>query len=337
MSGIRDIGSDCFHPLWMQNLPQMTKFGGHLISFRSGTGIAAILCGDKLALNMILKEKDSIDTRFARMERALSLQASLHERQRLERDLAWQRAGLKGEMEAAYHIDFHLKNSPNWAVIHDIRFECNGRVAQIDHLLINRLMEIFVVESKSFQTKVRHANGGWERFNRGKWEGIASPVEQNERHIAVLKDVIKERQLAPTWLGMSLPPKFFNIVVVLPSCSIIGTYPEDVRIYRMDTLMSRIRAEPLSPLYLLKMISEEALLALGADLLACHRPRLNSEKPMRDFKFLCESKVVSAKPAQICQSCGGSLSAAESNYCRGRRSRFGGLLLCRKCQAYAPV
>ena len=46
---------------------------------------------------------------------------------------------MKGEQEAAYHIDFHLKDSQNWAVIHDLRVEWNGRGAQMDHLHIDRL------------------------------------------------------------------------------------------------------------------------------------------------------------------------------------------------------
>lgn len=140
---------------------------------------------------MIFKAKDSLDSRFQQLESALKQTSSAQERQRLEKDLAIMRAGLKGEQEAAYHINFHLKDTANWAVIHDLRLEWNDRVAQIDHLLLNRFMEIYVVESKSFRSKVRYANGGWERLNFNHWEGIASPVEQNDRHVAVLAEVIQ--------------------------------------------------------------------------------------------------------------------------------------------------
>ncbi len=57
-------------------------------------------------------------------------------------------------------------------MIHDLRVQCNGRVAQADHLLIDRFLEIYVVESKSFRTKIRHAYGGWERLNFNRWKGI---------------------------------------------------------------------------------------------------------------------------------------------------------------------
>ncbi len=57
-------------------------------------------------------------------------------------------------IKAAYEIDFHHKASRNWAVIHDLRLEYRGRVAQIDHLLINRWLEFWVCESKHFSEGV---------------------------------------------------------------------------------------------------------------------------------------------------------------------------------------
>ncbi len=58
------------------------------------------------------------------------------------------RSGIKGEEEAAYHINFALKDSKTWVAIHDLRLKCNGRVAQMDHLLIDRFLELYVIESK---------------------------------------------------------------------------------------------------------------------------------------------------------------------------------------------
>src|SRR3546814_3580528 len=57
---------------------------------------------------------------------------------RAAKELRNRRAGLKGERDSAYLIDFDYASSPNWAVIHDLRLEHGGRTAQIDHLLINR-------------------------------------------------------------------------------------------------------------------------------------------------------------------------------------------------------
>ena len=57
----------------------------------------------------------------------------------IERELRTLKAGIKGEEESAYQIDFRLRDSKATIVLHDLRFELpDGRVAQIDHLLIHR-------------------------------------------------------------------------------------------------------------------------------------------------------------------------------------------------------
>jgi Nuclease-related domain len=285
---------------------------------------------------MIFKAKDSISDQLQELEAALQQPLPAQHRKRVEKELAQRRAGLKGENETAYHINFHLEKHPNWAVIHDLRIEWNGRVAQIDHLLMSRLMEIYVVESKSFRTKVRYANGGWERLNFNHWEGIPCPVEQNERHIAVLKDLINDLGLAPSRLGLTISPAFNNIVVVQPSCSIIGNYKGDARIYRLDSLVRKIRTEEPAALDVFKIISTETLYGFAAKLVAFHKM---APKPQTTLPPQPTRQTVTPSPAAAnlkCQSCGGLLSSAEANYCRKNADRFAAQLLCRKCQDYAP-
>ena len=285
---------------------------------------------------MIFKEKDSMSDQLHELEAALQQPQPAQHRQWLKKDLAQRRAGLKGENEAAYHINFYLEKHPNWAVIHDLRIEWNGRVAQIDHLLMSRILEIYVVETKSYSTKVRYANGGWERLNFKHWDGMPCPVEQNERHIAVLKDLINDLRLAPTRLGLTMSPTFHNIVVVQPSCSIIGNDKGDARIYRLDSLVRKIRAEEPATLEVFKVISRETLYGFATKLAAHHKlaPKTQSAllpQPAR------QTATPSPAPADLkCQSCGGPLSSAEATYCRKDADRFAGQLLCRKCQSYAP-
>ncbi len=56
------------------------------------------------------------------------------------------RAGIQGEQESTYLLDYHFKASRNTAIIHDLRLAVNGRVAQIDHPLLHRTLTIFVLE-----------------------------------------------------------------------------------------------------------------------------------------------------------------------------------------------
>jgi hypothetical protein len=286
---------------------------------------------------MIFKAKDPVSDQLHGLELALQRPLPYRDLQRLEKELAQRRAGLKGEEEAAYHINFHMGDCANWAVIHDLRIEWKGRTAQIDHLIISRLLEIYVVESKSYRTKVRYANGGWERFNFGDWEGIACPVEQNERHISVLKDLISDLGLAPKRLGLPMPASFYNIVVVRPSCSIIGRFRGRARIWRMDTLVKKVCDDNSGVLNVVKVISRATLHRFATKLAACHKP---APKPKVSFTSP-PSRLPEALPAPDeasvrCHGCGNQLSVAEADYCRQNDSRFGRGLLCRKCQGYAP-
>lgn len=228
---------------------------------------------------MVFKQKDSEDPQVRALELRVRQSSDAKERARLEKTLAMLWAGVKGEKLSAYHIDFVLKDSPNWAVIHDLRIELNGRVAQIDHILINRFLEIYVIESKCFRTKILYANGGRERLNSSNyWEGIESPVEQNENHIFVLKDLIDTHQLAPTRFGLS--PNFINIVSIQGSCSIIGKLPAKTKVERVDSLVRKLQKQEPSILWLLKIISPETLHAFAKTLVTYHQPVEPLQKPI---------------------------------------------------------
>ena len=114
-------------------------------------------------------------------------------RRRIEQEIRMIRAGVTGERDAAYEIEFHLGSHKNQMTIHDLRIECDGRVAQIDHLIINRLLDIWVCESKHFAEGVAiNEHGEWVAFYGHRPQGIPSPVEQNRRQIEVLHDVFSK-------------------------------------------------------------------------------------------------------------------------------------------------
>lgn len=158
-------------------------------------------------------------------------------------ELRIRKAGLKGEAESAYLIDFEFAKSPNWAVLHDLRLEHGGRVAQIDHLLINRWMDMYVLETKHFHAGLKITEDGeflrWNAY-RKTYEGMASPLEQNDRHIAVLRDVVSAIAL-PQRLGLRIPPSFFSLVLVAPAARIDRPRRFDAsRVIKADQLKKRI-------------------------------------------------------------------------------------------------
>lgn len=172
---------------------------------------------------MLIKSATDIQPTITRLEGLLP-GAPPGQKKQIEEDLRRIRAGAKGEREAAYLIDFDFKASRNTAVIHDLRLEINGRVAQIDHLLIHRTLNVYVLESKHFHAGLKITDDGeFLRWNEWKktFEGMLSPLAQNERHIAVLKEVFNQIEM-PTRLGMRLSPTFTSLVMVSAQTRIDG-------------------------------------------------------------------------------------------------------------------
>ena len=164
---------------------------------------------------MLLKTTDNKQSQIDELKALLSLKSiSTKQQELISKEISNLSKGLKGEKDSAYEIDFHLKESKNWVIIHDLRIEHNGRVAQIDHLLINRLLEAFVIETKNFSADLQiNEEGEFTAWYNKKPFGIPSPISQNQKHIAVLQDLVKNLPL-PTRLGMQLTPVFFNVIMV---------------------------------------------------------------------------------------------------------------------------
>ncbi len=128
-------------------------------------------------------------------------------------------SGEQGEYNSAYFIDFYYTSSKNTAIIHDLRIECNGQVAQIDHLLVNRMYHFDVIESKNYSSQVTiNANGEFQIFDeyKQKYIGIDSPIEQTKRHIKILEEFLKQEDILPKKLGIPVKPTFGNFVLFSP-------------------------------------------------------------------------------------------------------------------------
>ena len=95
---------------------------------------------------MIIKHAQSRDRDIEELTALLALpHVGSATKRKIESEIRKIRAGMAGEKEAAYNIDFHYgEHKENWAVIHDLRVEYQGSTAQIDHLLINRFLEIYL-------------------------------------------------------------------------------------------------------------------------------------------------------------------------------------------------
>lgn len=301
---------------------------------------------------MILKAADDKSTHIQQLEGLIAI-ASADKRPLLEQELRNLRAGIKAEQEAAYLINFDLEKSQNTVVIHDLRLEINGRVAQIDHLLIHRTLNVFVLETKHLHAGMRITETGefesWNAFKKC-YEGMASPLAQNERHIAVLKEAIARIDM-PSKMGLRLSPVYHSYVLVSPKSRIDRPKKFDTsHIIKADMLGKTLddifeKAGVLDTFGgLARFMSTETLIKAGQTLLRMHRPAL--------FDYAARFGI---QPQQVAQPQAAGQAAPPSSQessaqqfqptCRDCKSqnlsiqygKFGYYFKCGNCDANTPI
>lgn len=150
----------------------------------------------------------------------------------------------------------------------------------MDHVIINRLAQVWVCESKHFAEGVSvNEHGEWSRWWRGRQEGIPSPIEQNRRHIHLLERAFDD--------GLVKSPKRLGIVRWRPDLRSLILVSDNARIGRprrkVDGLEQVIKAEQLKTRLfdefdktvdrkLIGAIGKEGLQAFARELAALHRP-----------------------------------------------------------------
>ena len=292
---------------------------------------------------MQLKGADDKQPDIDALEAILS-RPDLHSRTRREvEDEIWNiRAGARAERDAAYEIEFHLGDSRNFVTIHDLRLEVDGHAAQIDHLVISRLLEIWVCESKSFSHGVKvNEHGEWTTFVSGRPKGIPSPVEQNRRHIAVLERTLKSGYVEPPRrVGLALKPRFVNTVLISKHGSIgrpRKSLPDLEAVMKVDQLRTRLLERDIPTRSMLKLIGQDTLESFGRQLVALHTPH-TKDWAARFGVASAPPTAEASEPATPrrrglrCASCGESISYAVAKFCWVNKPRFGGLIYCMPCQ-----
>lgn len=289
---------------------------------------------------MILKKQDSRNCEIDELKRLSSI-ANLTSQQKfdIERELKQIQAGQKGEEDSAYYLNFNYRFSENIIVIHDLRLEYLGEVAQIDHLLINRLLHFYVIETKSFFYGIKITESGEFMVWDGKtYHGIPSPIEQNARHISLLKKVLEKNDLSPKRLGITLLPTFNNYVLISPKSRI--TRPaksqfDSEHVIAADNFISSYNKEidkmdaATTLTSLLKIISTDTLLDIGKKLVKLHK---KSGKINYATKFGVPEIKKNDATKSICNDCGKQLTEKAIAFCMSNVKRYGGKIYCYNCQ-----
>jgi hypothetical protein len=260
------------------------------------------------------------------------------------------RLGRRGEDEAAYAIDFAYKGRENHVVIHDLRLEVGDRVAQIDHLILNRVLDLWVCETKAFSEGVKIDDRGyWRRYAGGKTYGMPSPVRQNENHVQVLRELFDSGAIDLPRRLVTLKPTCRPVVLLSNSAKLDlpRSAAKRAAIHGLDTVikveelkqtiyesldddMRALRALP-------KFVSASTIKRIGEQLLALHRPGTFDYEAKfglrkREAPPISAAHVSAPERPSSCESCGRSLSAKVAAYAREHAEELGGRLLCYDCQ-----
>jgi Nuclease-related domain len=303
---------------------------------------------------MLIKKSDNRDADVLDLRRLLDCQISAKQRFLIEREIKCIGSGIRGEESSAYYLDFRYKDSPRWAVVHDLRLEHNGFVAQIDHLLINRFLDVYVLESKNYYYGIKISpEGEFLVWNGKAYVGVESPIEQNRRHISLLEKVVSQPGFLPTRLGISMPMAFHNYVLVAPNSRIdrpTNSKFDSSMVIKADALVEAIgkRVDGMGVVESLasaaKMVSAETLEALACSLANMHKPAkfnytdkfgVTIPTAQSASKELPDSAVpISNEPKNknVCGGCGADVDSKVVYFCRFNKTKFGGKTLCQACQ-----
>ncbi|MCE9569956.1 MAG: NERD domain-containing protein [Rhodocyclales bacterium] len=291
--------------------------------------------------------------------------ANADAKRKIEQEIKFIQSGAKGERDAAYEIDFHYGPSKNWAVVHDLRIEHGGRVAQIDHILVNRFLDVWVCESKRFGEGIAiNEHGECSAFFNGKPYGLPSPFEQNRKHCAVLKAMFDDGVVElPKRLGFSIKPDIKSLVLVSKNARI--TRPKAKTegmddILKADQIKARIEKEfdnDNNILTAAKIVGSDTLKDFAARLAAMHVPASfdwhakfglpkQTATPARPAdKATAPAPAVADKAAEeskkksklACSSCGETVAYNVAKFCWFNKAKFEGNVYCMDCQKKLPA
>ncbi len=255
---------------------------------------------------MIIKTKDAPEHTIFVLETILTIpELPKATRKRVQKELDFFKRGIYGEKNAAYYIDFHFKDQPDWAIIHDLRLKLNGRVAQIDHLLINSDFEFYLLETKSFAYGIKITETGeFLMWLGNRYVGIPSPLAQSDRHLVVLQDLLNSKKLLPKKLFSTVKPKFRSYVLIAPKSRVMRP-PQDKfdtsQVIKADLLYQILSGGTKNGFPIKKhTISSKALEQFAQQIVRYHHPKIKEYLTLfgiskEQWRLAYQKKVTEAK------------------------------------------
>jgi len=292
---------------------------------------------------MIIKSKDDQQAQVDFLSDLLERDFPEEKKSAIERELKSLRSGNKGEETSAYYLDFDFRNSKDWALIHDLRIEHEGDVAQIDHLLISRMLDIYVIETKNFSSGVSISEeGGFCYFYNNKPFDIPSPIAQNERHITLLKRFLQKGDLLPRRLLLTRTPEFKNIVLISPKSRLTkpnkGIYDCSM-VMKSDRFLERFKDDnngsTFGPVF--KIFTSAGLKRFAEALARHHKPGSIDYLAKLGLKETATPPESTPETVPDCPKCGKAMMLRTAKKGKNTGNQFWGCSGFPKCQGTVAI
>jgi len=292
---------------------------------------------------MIIKNKDNNQDSIDYLSDLLERDFSDEKKSLIEREIKNLYSGSSDEDTVSYFLNIEFKQSKNWILLHDLRLEHNDDVAKIDHLLIGRAMDIYVIDSKNYTYDVSISdNGDFSYFYNNLPYPIPSPIEQNKRLIKILDNFLLENELLPKRLGMTLNPRYKNIVLLSPKSKLTkpvkGVY-DCSAVMKTEKFLERFtdeldRDDALEDLSsLAKVVSQDSLQRFAEKIVLRHQPAAADYVAI----FGLDSEETSSDDLPLCPVCGKRMVKREAKKGKSAGKVFFGCSQFPKCRGVVEL
>jgi len=312
---------------------------------------------------VILKAADDKSKRLTLLE---DLQRSplldFNQKKWLREELMRLRKGIQGERDSAHYLDSYFKSNENHVVLHDLRFVVDGDVAQVDHLIINRALGMYLIETKNYAGNLVINDHGEYTVEYDDYRfGIPSPMEQSRRHERILARLLERLEITartkkeldchhlvmlhPKATIQRPPAKSYDTTNVIKADQFPTWHEKFVNSHAVGSVFKLA----------LNMRGIDTIREAGQKLMRQHRPA-----DMLTLPEFMRPKAVAPRPVPappppspthvspatadatgtpapakklICAQCGIKIGYPEGKFCWNNVKRFGGLQYCREHQA----
>lgn len=312
---------------------------------------------------MLMKSADDKSRRLKLLEDLQqSKQLDYRQKKWLREELHRCSMGIRGERDSAHYLDNYFKDKENHVLLLDLRFVVDGDVAQIDHLILNRVGHMILVETKNHAGSLTvNAHGEFTVHYEQDSFGIPSPWEQSRRHERILARLLERLEITGR---LDKQPEFHHVVMLHPKAVI--TRPDAAQLdtsylIKADQFPSWHEkfAKQVGATTLLKAMfnvrSMETITAWAEKLKRQHRPAdalalpdfmqptAPTPAPAPRVAPIAQAALAQTPPLAapapdapakklVCAHCGAKISYPEGKYCWNNSQRFNGLQYCREHQ-----